>query len=158
MGLTDLVLRFGTSDPRRAILDGLLRYRGALYGAGITSGFQWLDGSFVEDIERLEQRPPRDVDVVTFFELPAGQSQMDVLTQNRDLFDRNKTKASYQVDAYPVCLGGALDMLIDRSTYWYGVWSHRRDLRWKGYLEVKLDATDDAGARTNLNAVKGSQP
>jgi hypothetical protein len=154
--MTDLVLRFGTSDERRQILDGLLYYRAELYAVGITTGFQWLDGSFLEEIEKLEARAPRDVDVVTFFELPAGQTQADVLNRNRNLFDRKKTKAAYRVDAFPLCLGGAAKPLIERSTCWYSLWSHRRDLRWKGYLEVGLSAAEDAAARANLNVVVGS--
>lgn len=58
--------RFATSPERMAILDGLLRFRGKLHELGIVSGFQWLDGSFLEQIELLENRHPRDMDVVTF--------------------------------------------------------------------------------------------
>ncbi|MDA1231040.1 MAG: hypothetical protein O2856_09720 [Planctomycetota bacterium] len=31
------------------------------------TGFQWLDGSFLEDIELGDGRPPRDLDVVTVY-------------------------------------------------------------------------------------------
>lgn len=48
--------RFTTSPERMAILDGLLRFRADLHAAGITSGFQWLDGSFLEQVEALEGR------------------------------------------------------------------------------------------------------
>ncbi len=70
--LAVLVDRFATSTERMAILDGLLRFRAALHAAGITSGFQWLDGSFLEQVEALEGRAPRDIDVVTFLALPQG--------------------------------------------------------------------------------------
>jgi len=158
VSMTDLVLHFGITDPRREILAGLLQYRAALSAAGIVNGFQWLDGSFLEDIERLEQRAPRDIDVVTFFELPPGRTQQDILTQHLPLLDRNQTKAAYHVDAFPVCLGGALDNLVELSTYWYSLWSHRRDMRWKGYLEVSLDTADDVNAQANLNPVRGNNP
>jgi hypothetical protein len=158
VSLADLVLHFGTSDPRKEILAGLIRYRRALFAAGIVSGFQWLDGSFLEDVERLEQRAPRDIDVVTFFELPPGRTQRDILAQHRPLFDRSQTKASFRVDAYPACLGGALDSLIERSTYWYSLWAHRRNGQWKGYLQASLDAADDANAQANLNPRGGTLP
>jgi hypothetical protein len=67
--LTDLVLRFNTSSERREILTGLLSFRKALHGLGLNSGFQWLDGSFLEDIVTTDSRPPRDIDVVTFYHL-----------------------------------------------------------------------------------------
>jgi hypothetical protein len=46
--LVSLIDRFATSQERMNILDGLLRFRAALHGAGMVSGFQWLDGSFKE--------------------------------------------------------------------------------------------------------------
>src|SRR5580692_10607499 len=63
----EVVARFATSGPRRVILRGYLDYRAALREAGFAEGYQWLDGSFVEDVERTEGRPPNDVDVVTFY-------------------------------------------------------------------------------------------
>lgn len=152
VAMTDLVLHFSTSDERRAILDGLLRYRGALYAAGLTDGFQWINGSFTENVEVLEKRAPRDIDVVTFFRLPAGKTQRDILGQHRPLFDRRQTKAAFNVDAYPVCIGGDAELLVERSTYWYSMWAHRRDRVWKGFLEVGLDGADDATARASLAA------
>ena len=79
--LNDLVMRFGISIARCRILDGLLRYRAALHGLGVTRGFQWLDGSFLEHIEVLDSRPPNDIDVVTFFHLPAGETQASLVTR-----------------------------------------------------------------------------
>jgi hypothetical protein len=58
VSLTDYVLRFGDTPGRRTVLDGLLRYRAALHALGLVSGFQWLDGSFLEHVERIEGRPP----------------------------------------------------------------------------------------------------
>jgi hypothetical protein len=63
--MSDVVLRFGNSPERIAILDGLLSYRLALTTAGMVDGFQWLDGSFTEDVETLQRRSPNDIDVVT---------------------------------------------------------------------------------------------
>ena len=74
VSLTDCVLRFGNSSERRAILDGFLRYRSVLHRAGLVRGLQWLDGSFLEHVELTEGRAPNDVDVVTFYRLPAGIS------------------------------------------------------------------------------------
>jgi len=159
VNMTDLVLHFGTTAERRTILDGLLRYRAALHAVGLTDGFQWIDGSFAENIELLEKRPPKDMDVVTFFRLPPGKTQRDVLLNNGALFDRKQTKPAFHVDAYPVCVGGIAESLIERSTYWYSMWGHRRSRVWKGFLEVSLSAADDATAMANLAAAgKGAVP
>lgn len=36
--------------------------------------------------------------------------------------------------------------LIRKATYWYSMWSHRRNQAWKGYLEVDLDPAFDRQA------------
>ena len=70
--LTNVAGKLCGSKERREIFRGLLQYRQELAGMGLTNGFQWLSGSFTEDIELLEARQPRDVDVVTFCHRPAG--------------------------------------------------------------------------------------
>ncbi len=44
------------SKERKEILRGLINYRQRLAAIGFTIGFQWLSGSFMEDIEVLEGR------------------------------------------------------------------------------------------------------
>lgn len=159
--LTDLVLHFGSSAPRHSILSGLLAFRSALHSSGLTQGFQWVDGSFLENIEMIENRDPADVDVVTFFHLPAGQSQQGLFNAHPRLFNRTDTKADHHVDAFFVQLnGGVPEPLVGQSTYWYSLWSHRRNGQWKGYLQIDLSPTDDAIAETNLSKMmnKGGQP
>jgi hypothetical protein len=51
VSLSDFVLRFSTSQERIGILTGFLNYRAALHAAGLTSGFQWVNGSFMEQVE-----------------------------------------------------------------------------------------------------------
>lgn len=152
VSLTDIVLRFNTSPERRVIVDGFLRYRAALHSVGLVAGFQWLDGSFMEDVEILEGRPPRDIDVVTFYQLPTGASQNDILNRNPALFGHDSVKSTYHVDGYSVSLGTPPDRLVRQSAYWYGVWSHRRNDRWKGFLEIGLAPDQDAEAAAYLNA------
>lgn len=152
VSLTDIVLRFSTSPERRSILDGLLRYRAALHAVGLIAGFQWLDGSFMEDVEALEGRAPRDIDIVTFYRLPPGTSQADILRRNTALFDHDSVKTVYHVDGYTVSLGMPPDRLVRQSAYWYGVWSHRRNDRWKGFLEIDLAPDHDAAALASLNS------
>jgi hypothetical protein len=125
VSLTDLIIRFSISPERCWILDGLLRYREELHGIGLIRGFQWLDGSFLENIEILESRPPHDIDVVTFYHLPTGVTQLDLLSAKPDLFDPTQTKGLFHVDGYTLELKGTNpESLVERSTYWYSMWSH----------------------------------
>lgn len=151
VSLSEFVLRFGTSPKRRQILSGFLQYRQLLHSAGLTAGFQWLDGSFMENIETLETRDPKDLDVVTFFYIPVGVTQRQIQTAAPTLTDHDLIKATYLVDSHFVSLGSHAISLVERSAYWYGVWSHRRDSTWKGYLQVDLDPIDDALAALNLH-------
>jgi hypothetical protein len=160
--LLDFVLRFGQSPERRKILKGYFDFRASLHAAGLTDGFQWIDGGFIEDIETTAKRPPNDVDVVTFYKLPVGvsQSQFLALNPNLDFGDSTKLKAKYRVDGYPVNLDMKAELLVDFSTYWYSLFSHRRDTMWRGILRVDLSPAEDAAAiaaLAGLNA-QGAQP
>lgn len=158
VALTDLVLRFGQSEARCAVLDGFLRYRTALHTAGLVQGFHWLNGSFLEHIELLENRSPNDLDVVTFVRFPSGLSARDVMTRfpqlvPTDAQGQQTLKATYRVDGYLVDLGIAPERLVERAAYWYSLWSHRRNGAWKGYLAVDLAPADDASARVELGTL-----
>lgn len=144
VSLKDLVMRFATSPERWHVMDGFLRYRAQLHTSGLVAGFQWLDGSFMEDVETLEQRAPNDIDVVTFVEVPAAFNPGPVALQ---LIDHDTAKASYKVDAYFVELNLLPpSQLTSWSAYWYSVWAHRRDQVWKGFLQVELASNEDADA------------
>lgn len=154
VSLTDLVLRFGTSAERQTILNGLLRFRSTLHQAGLDNGFQWVDGSFLEHIEQIEHRNPGDIDVVTFYHLPDGQTQESLVQAHRELFNPRQTKVDFRVDGYFVhLLPASPETLIQKATYWYSLWSHRRDSLWKGYVQVDLAPADDAAAKASLDAM-----
>ena len=56
VSLADLVARFATSPQRCEVLAGFMAYRAALHANGYLAGFQWLDGSFMEDVETIQGR------------------------------------------------------------------------------------------------------
>ena len=152
VGLTDLVLRFSDTAKRRTLLTGLLDFRAALHSAGIGEGFQWINGSFVEDTTHHSELDPNDIDVVTFLKLPDGLSQAQLVDGNPSLFDLDATRRRYGLDAYTVVLdAGDLTYLVRRVAYWNSLWSHDRNQRWKGYLEIDLSDSEDAIARAALN-------
>lgn len=147
--LADFVARFAISAERVQIAKGLLDFRAALHALGIRQGQQWLDGSYLENVELIQGRAPRDVDVVTFllldptFRLPAG---------DHDALDHTRSKMSYLVDNQFIELTSLPPIEIVRWTaYWYGLWSHRRDASWKGFIEVDLAPLDDNAARLVLD-------
>ncbi|MDP3274093.1 MAG: hypothetical protein Q8Q09_02790 [Deltaproteobacteria bacterium] len=145
--LTAFVARFATTPTRRGMLRGLLQLRRALRAVKITHGFQWLDGSFLEDVESHEGREPRDLDVVSYVVPPDGLSGVawDLFVRSRlDLFDRQQTKKSFGCDAFYVSLSPLDNRILVRLTaYWFGLLSHRRDRVWKGFVQVPLDTSDD---------------
>lgn len=148
VSLKDVVMRFATSAERNSVLIGLLRYRSALHALGVVSGFQWLDGSFMEDVETLEQRAPNDIDVVSFVHTPAGFPDPAALR----VLDHDAAKANFKVDAYFEELDRLPpDQLTAASAYWYSLWAHRRNHVWKGFLQVDLAPGEDADALAWLN-------
>jgi hypothetical protein len=143
--LLDVVMRFSTTAERRRVLAGFLDYRAALHQTGIVEGFQWLDGSFMEEVEILERRAPRDIDVVTFFCTPADFAPSDA---DFAALDHDAAKALFYVDSYMVGLNElSPNALVVQSAYWYSMWSHRRNQAWKGFLQIDLAACDDVQAK-----------
>ena len=151
--LPELVVRFGTSTERLLLLDGLLRYRALWHSAGLTRGFQWINGSFVEDKETLEEAPPRDIDIVTFFELPKGASQVALNSQNTILFRQDDVKSEFRVDTYWVVLDHSnMEYLIERTVYWSSLFAHTRQNQWKGFVEIDLAQQDEDAISREINA------
>ena len=125
--LVDDAARFGGSEARRRLLSGLLDFRAALHGAGLVRGFQWIDGSFVENSEQISGRPPKDIDVVTFFYVPDGYTGAALYQRGSRLFDSAFVKDHYAMDAYFVQLNHArTEEVIEQAIYWYSIWSHTR--------------------------------
>lgn len=149
--------RFGHTPERRVILRGLIELRAALLKVGITEGYQWLDGSFVEDVERLHNRPPGDIDVVTFAALGDAAAQRSKHLASPALFDSTRCKAKYHVDHYFLGTDRGVDESLGRRiSYWYSMWAHQRDTnRWKGFVSVSL-ASNDSEALTWLDGQNAS--
>ncbi|WP_420794840.1 DUF6932 family protein [Azorhizobium caulinodans] len=151
---TEIVLRFAQSPERTEIVRGLLAYRAALADIGIVDGFQWIDGSFVEDCETIRGRPPNDVDVVTFAHRPhiasSGEAWAQLAQTNEPLFVPKATKASFQCDAYFIDLQKPPHLLVQDTAYFNGLFSHQRDTaQWKGMVLIPL-RSDDAAARAMI--------
>lgn len=149
--LTRIAGKLCCSNERKEIFRGLLRYRQELARVGLNDGFQWLSGSFMEDIETLEARHPRDVDMVTFCHRPVSVADdaawRAFVTANVNLLHVPLVKPVFNCDAYFVDLNTPPTNIVNQARYWFGLYSHRRGGLWKGLLQVHLAVTqDDADA------------
>jgi len=84
---------------------------------GIVSGIQWLNGSFMENVEMLEGRPPNDMDVVTFADVSAAIQQSLTADDVQKLTDTEWIKTSYRVDFYINLLSDPPETLIELAAY-----------------------------------------
>lgn len=138
------VSALGTTVERKAILVGFLNLRTALRALGFTIEGQWIDGSFCENIEHTEGRPPGDIDVLSFLDHPADPATLNgLLVANSNLFVPGQSKANFRCDHYVM---SASHRTIEQLCYWNSLFSHRRNGLWKGYIQVADEgqATDDA--------------
>jgi hypothetical protein len=100
---------------------------------------------------------------VTFYHLPAGKSQMDIMMQAPNLFPmtapgRQQLKDTYHVDHYFQDLDATPGVLVKQSAYWYSMWSHRRNHIWKGFVQVDLGSIDDAASLSELDNLDRQVP
>jgi hypothetical protein len=147
----EVIRRFCTTHERERILRGWLDHRSALRSIGIVSGFQWLDGSF------LEEKEPNDLDVVCFFHLPehirTEQEQVSFWNDHWELFDRFEMKNAFHLDAFFLPLDGDPETLVSLARYYLQLFSHQRQtFLWKGMVQVPLRGIEDAEAREQLVA------
>lgn len=154
----EVVSTFGTTRNRQDILRRWLSHRAQLRAVGIDQGFQWLDGSF------LEQKEPNDLDKVSFVYRPLDAIQqadwIAFFQRHLHLFDRGRVKQDFRLDAFFVDLHGHPETVVEATRYYMGLFSHRRgDDLWKGMLKIRLDnAADDDDALAILGpapAVEG---
>ena len=137
----DLCERLGTSPERRMILARFLDFRERLTREGLTTGFQWLDGSFLEDVESREGRAPRDLDLVTVYWGFDLAFQANLRASLPEFANRKLAKANFSLDHYPLDAGYLPDVTVELTRYWISLFSHNRLGVWKGMLRVELNTS-----------------
>lgn len=149
VSLTELVQNYATTNTRKRILIGYLEYRKSLKKIGINTGFQWIDGSFTEDVEQVRKRGPSDIDLLTFAFRP-DPSFMNVdlwgkfIEDHKQLFYPKDTKENFLCDAYYIDLNMHPVYLVKNISYWHGLFSHQKEtFLWKGMLEIDLAESED---------------
>ncbi|MEO5862708.1 MAG: hypothetical protein ABIQ03_09640 [Burkholderiales bacterium] len=109
----------------------------------MTTGFQWIDGSFLEDVEKTENRSPGDIDVVTFYWSDDQDFTTNFIAAFPDIANRAKIKADFFVDHFPIDAGYHPEATVEATRYWSGLFSHTRTGIWKGMLRIDLDTPAD---------------
>ncbi len=151
--IIDLCQRFATSAARKNILLGLLTFRTKMNQYGITQGFQWIDGSFVENIEASENRPPSDIDIVTFYGGISIPNQTLLLASFPEFGNPSLSKSLYKLDHYPVDYAYTPDSTVELTRYWIQLFTHNRIGIWKGILRVPINTpNEDQQALQFINA------
>lgn len=151
----ELCKRFATTPERITILQGLLSFRAQLHTHGLHQGYQWLDGSFMEDVETRENRAPRDLDVLTIYWGYDPSFQQAFVAGFPDFVDRSACKANFKLDHFAVDAGFSPIVTVEHIRYWIQLFTHNRDGVWKGMVQIKLDTSNEDGDAVNY--LKGLQ-
>jgi hypothetical protein len=157
--MSEIISALGTTPTRRNLLGGILGYRTLLAGLGYAKGIQFVDGSFAENVEAREGRPPNDIDVVSFLVRPDQYRNDPSLWKTKgwpewanQIANKSLNKKKYSLDTYAIAVDqhNALG-LINATTYWYSLFAHKRITHdWKGFIKIALNPTDDAAASLKL--------
>jgi len=144
----EFVERFSTNPERIKILVDWMQHRKALRELGVVEGFQWLDGSFVENKEDLRGCPPNDLDLIMFIRRPMeaidDESWHSLVRKHLHLFIRDHIKQKFKLDAFVFELDASnIEVLLDRTRYFLQLFTHQRDTGiWKGMLRIGHQNTE----------------
>lgn len=147
----ELCRHFATTAERKQILQKFLEFRHELRAHGLLNGYQWIDGSFVEDVEVRESRSPNDLDVLTIYWGHDGTFQKNLATAFPAFANRDQAKADFQLDHFPVDAGFSPEVTVEQIRYWLQLFTHNRDGVWKGMLKIDLNTPqEDTDAKAFL--------
>lgn len=134
--------RFATNENRVDILERWLVFRKKMSDGGMTVGVQWVNGSFVEDIEMIDPNRPGDMDVTTFFwsfNPTNGPVFMGMLPEASN---PSEVKRKYRLDHQFMDLDKGAEFALESIPFWSSLFSHTREGVRKGYLRVELNTPD----------------
>lgn len=152
--ILELCHHFSTSGQRILILKNYIAFRQRMTSLGVIYGFQWLDGSFLENIERSESRHPNDLDLVTFYGGLSLADQANIRATFPEFANPVLAKNNYKLDHYPVDYSYNPDVTVEQTRYWLQLFTHNRIGVWKGILRLPLNTpVDDQHAMDYLNSI-----
>ena len=159
--MSELATVLGTTPHRRQLLRNLIGYRALIATDAYQAGFQFIDGSFVENIEATASRSPGDIDVFSILHAPAkyhgphpSWGSSGVHFWFNEIVDRAKNKHRFSLDTYAVLFEELNPIqFIQYVIYWYSLFSHQKvTLAWKGFAALQLDPADDQAALAALGS------
>lgn len=152
--ILELCHKFSTSTERIIILKNLVKFRIKINDLGIKIGFQWLDGSFLENIEVSQERPPRDLDIITFYGNLSMDEQNKIVASFPEFANPTLAKQNYLLDHYAIDYMFHPNVTVEQTRYWLQLFSHNRNGVWKGMLNIPLNTpVEDTHALTFLNSL-----
>jgi hypothetical protein len=138
----ELCERFATTPERIRLLEQLLTFRATMSQFHIVNGFQWIDGSFTENIEVLEKRAPNDIDVVTFYWGLAPDHETEIKNTFYSFLSPKTSKEVFSLDHYHFPIDANPIYTVNLTFYWYQLFSHTRNSIWKGMIQLELNTPD----------------
>ncbi|NEI70496.1 hypothetical protein GR212_13020 [Rhizobium lusitanum] len=160
--MPEFVQAFATSIERKSLLRNLIAYRALIATDGYERGYQFFDGSFVENVEVTRGRAPKDIDVFTMLHAPQKYLDSFALWQgpgfqfwSSEIADQKLNKERFSLDTYALLIEDApLDRMLEQVMYWYSLFSHQRDtFAWKGFVAVSFDRAQDDEALALIEAM-----
>lgn len=156
--LLELCERFATTKERVEILKGLYFFRKAMFENNILLGYQWLYGSFTENIEAIEHRSPNDLDVATFYQGAPNTNPEYWKEVFPEFISSKLSKEKYKLDqtAYPILVAPPSHVIhVDIVSDLIQLFTHTREGVWKGILRLELNTPEeDEKAISYLNNLK----
>jgi len=146
---------FGKTKERIEMLQGLILFRERLIKENIISGFQWLYGSFSEEIEILEKRSPNDIDLITFFWNISHDDLMNLTESFPEFFNIEKSKKIFNLDHLNLDIGRSPAFSMNAISDMMQLCTHSRYGIWKGILRLELNTpNEDKMAWKYLSSLK----
>ncbi len=135
--------RFATSSFRIDLLHHLIRFRQKMTLSGITKGFQWIDGSFTENIEVSQKRNPKDLDLITFYRDLTAIEEKHIEENFPEFTDQKMSANMFKLDHYLVDYNFDPEYTITATRYWIQLFTHTRLDVWKGIIQLPLNTPED---------------
>jgi hypothetical protein len=136
--------KFATTPTRIHLLKNFVKFRIKIHDSKITEGFQWVDGSFLENKEKALDQNPNDIDVATFFQVTSPDTEQKVKTDFPDFSHRKLAKDNYKLDHLLIHIPALNPYDLIRSTNFISkLFSYSRRGVFKGLVEIHLNTIDE---------------
>lgn len=154
--VSDFCKHFSTTLQRIELLKNFMEFRLRMVPFGIIHGFQWIDGSFSENIEVSEKRCPNDIDVVTFIGGKTIEEQKNIILAFPEFGKPDVSKRTYKLDHYIVDYTYNPNFTVEFTRYWIQLFCHNRSKVWKGIIQLPLptDGNEERSMLAYLSSVK----